>query len=309
MNWQKDKLTIIGFGIIFVILAVFGYLLWNMNREPVVEVVTEPTQITTKIAPKVDSTPVIPAKEELPEYTITKVDTKGWVYRETKLGDVGLKYKTVPLKKDFSTSLSPYGISSSGISVVSLWSNRSAEDLKLGKDIIFTTECGGPCGGTPPNFIKVQIIDDNKYTITSLTNLFAKESCEYDIIDSGEVDAMSYRYNAQAKCNDKPNYDEQQLPPLCVSGSEIKRYSNPFVSKSASELIQCKVVNNAKNVDDSSTKLVLNLVDRELFVVDLGNSKLAVVSHQLNNDPEYTDSTKQKINNLMHTILSTIEVL
>lgn len=44
MNWQKDKLTIIGFGIIFVILGIFGYLLWDMNREPMAEVsVTEPT--------------------------------------------------------------------------------------------------------------------------------------------------------------------------------------------------------------------------------------------------------------------------
>ncbi len=44
MNWQKDKLTIIWFGIIFVILGVFGYLLWDMNREPMAEVsVTEPT--------------------------------------------------------------------------------------------------------------------------------------------------------------------------------------------------------------------------------------------------------------------------
>jgi hypothetical protein len=304
MNWQKDKLTIIGFGIIFVILAVFGYLLWDMNKEPMAEVVTESTPPETIV-------PETPASEEqeLPEYPITKVDTTGWEYRETKLGGVGLKYKTVPLKEDFSTSLSPYGISGPGISDVALWSNRSAEDFKLGKDIIFTTECGGPCGGTPSNFIKVQIIEDNKYTITSLTDLFAKDSCEYDIIDSGEVDGMSYRYNAQAKCNNKPNYDEQQLPPLCVSGSEIKKYSNPFVTKSASELIQCKVVNNAKNVDDSSTKTVLNLVDRELFIIDLGNSKLAIVSHQLTNGPEYTDSTNQKINNLMHTILSTIEVL
>lgn len=301
MNWQKDKLTIIGFGIIFVILGVFGYLLWDINREPIAEIsVIEPTPVPAKSDPKVVD-PDSVEKKELPDYPITKVDTTGWEYRETKLGNVGLKYKTVPLNANTSTSLNPYGIA--GLNLF------SAEDVKLGKDIIFTTNCGGPCGGTPYNFIKVQIIDDKQYTITSLTDLFSKESCEYDIIDSGEADGMSYRYNAQSKCNNKPNYNEQKLPPLCVSDSEIKKYRNPFVGQSVSDLIQCKVVNNAKSVDDNSSKPVLNLVDRELFIVDLGNSKLAVVSHQRANDPEDDSSTKQKINNLMHTILSTIEVL
>jgi len=45
MNWQKDKLTIIGFGIIFGILAVFGYLLWDMNREPIAEVPVQNTPV------------------------------------------------------------------------------------------------------------------------------------------------------------------------------------------------------------------------------------------------------------------------
>ena len=60
MNWQKDKLTIIGFGIIFVILAVFGYLLWDMNREPIAEVsVIEPAPVPAKTDPKVvDPEPV-----------------------------------------------------------------------------------------------------------------------------------------------------------------------------------------------------------------------------------------------------------
>jgi len=281
-----------------------------MNKEPMAEVsVTEPTPAPVEVEPKIID-PELVKEKELPDYPITKVDTTGWEYRETKLGDVGIRYKTVPLKKDSSTSLSPYGISGSGILVISLWSNRSSEDVKLGKDIVFTTTCGGPCGGTPPNFIKVQIIDDKQSTITSLTDLFSKDSCEYEIIDDGEADGMSYRYNAQSKCNNKTNYDEQKLPPLCVAGSEIKKYRNPFVGQSASDLIQCKVVSNAKSVDDSSSKPVLNLVDRELFIVDLGNAKLAVVSHQLANNPlVYDASTKQKINNLMHTILSTIEVL
>ena len=55
MNWQKDKLTIIGFGIIFVILGIFGYLLWDMNREPMAEVsVTEPTPAASPAPAKTD---------------------------------------------------------------------------------------------------------------------------------------------------------------------------------------------------------------------------------------------------------------
>jgi hypothetical protein len=80
MNWQKDKLTIIGFGIIFVILAVFGYLLWDMNKEPMAEVVTEPTTITPKIEPETDSQGV-PVKEEKSKVTIyteeVKIDENG----------------------------------------------------------------------------------------------------------------------------------------------------------------------------------------------------------------------------------------
>lgn len=304
MNASNNKLVIALLSLIVIMLAVLGYLFWNMNKEPMPEVsVMEQIPTPAPVIPK----PVeeVVKKQELPDYPITKVDATSWKSRETKLGNVGLKYKTIPLNANTSTSLNPYGIAG----LPSLWSNRSADDIKLGKDIIFVTDCDGPCGGTPSNFIKVQIIDDKQSTTTSLTDLFSKDSCEYDIIDSGEADGMSYRYNAQSKCNNKPNYDAQQLPPLCVAGSEIKKYRNPFVAQSASDLIQCKVVSNAKSVDDSSSKPVLNLVDRELFIVDLGNSKLAVVSHQLANNPEYDSSIKQKINNLMHTILSTIEVL
>ena len=82
MNWQKDKLTIIGFGIIFVILAVFGYLLWDMNREPIAEVsVIEPAPVPAKTDPKVvDPEPV--EKEEKSKVKIyteeVKVDENGY---------------------------------------------------------------------------------------------------------------------------------------------------------------------------------------------------------------------------------------
>lgn len=287
-------------------LSVLGYIVFGMNQTPVTEVATDieaPEETLTTPTP----TPVV--EKQLPEYPITKVDTTGWEYRETKLGNVGIRYKTIPLKQDFSTNLNPYGVAGN----ISLWSNRSAEDVKLGRDIIFTTECGGPCGGTPSNFIKVQTLNKKEVTMSSLSDLFTKESCDYEIVDGGpEVDGMSYRYNANPKCDDKPNYNITDLPPLCVTGSEVKLSKNPFITSSSqktSDLITCKVVNNAKSVDDSTDSPKLNLVDRELFLVDLGNSNLAIVTHQLASYPEYNSLTKQQINNLMHTILSTIEVL
>ena len=81
MNWEKDKLTIIGFGIIFVILGVFGYLLWDMNKEPMAEVsVTEPTPAPVEVEPKVmDSEPVEKNKKsKVKIYTEqVKVDENG----------------------------------------------------------------------------------------------------------------------------------------------------------------------------------------------------------------------------------------
>lgn len=81
MNWQKDKLTIIGFGIIFVILGVFGYLLWDMNRDPMAEVsVIEPTPALVEVEPKVmDSEPVEEKeKSKVKIYTEqVKVDESG----------------------------------------------------------------------------------------------------------------------------------------------------------------------------------------------------------------------------------------
>lgn len=84
MNWQKDKLTIIGFGIIFVILGVFGYLLWDMNKEPMAEVsVTEPAPAPSpapaKTDPKVVDTVEENEKSKVKIYTEqVKVDESGY---------------------------------------------------------------------------------------------------------------------------------------------------------------------------------------------------------------------------------------
>ena len=65
MNWQKDKLTIIGFGIIFVILGVFGYILWDMNREPMAEVsVIEPAPVPSPEPANTDPKVVEPVEKE-----------------------------------------------------------------------------------------------------------------------------------------------------------------------------------------------------------------------------------------------------
>ena len=58
-------------------------------------------------------------------------------------------------------------------------------------------------------------------------------------------------------------------------------------------------------VDEETKKF--NLDDQLLFAIDLGSNKFAIISNTL--QLGYETSVQQKINNLMHTILSTIEVL
>ncbi len=77
MNWEKDKLTIIGFGIIFVILAVFGYLLWDMNKEPIAEVsVIEPSPAPSPAPANTDPKVVEPEPVEENEKSKVKIYTE-----------------------------------------------------------------------------------------------------------------------------------------------------------------------------------------------------------------------------------------
>lgn len=56
MNYQKNKSTIIGFVIIFVIIGLFCYLLWNVSKDPIAEVsLLDSTRAPYNIEPKVSS--------------------------------------------------------------------------------------------------------------------------------------------------------------------------------------------------------------------------------------------------------------
>jgi hypothetical protein len=82
MNWQKDKLTIIGFGIIFIILGIFGYILWNITREPMAEIPVLDTPVVTDISKPEqqvpNSTPEKTEKDKVKIYTEkVKVDESG----------------------------------------------------------------------------------------------------------------------------------------------------------------------------------------------------------------------------------------
>ncbi len=82
MNWQKDKLTIIGFGIIFVILGVFGYLLWDMNREPMAKIPVQDTTVATETSKPEQKAPnPTPEKKEKNKVDIyteqVKIDENG----------------------------------------------------------------------------------------------------------------------------------------------------------------------------------------------------------------------------------------
>ena len=70
MNWQKDKLTIIGFGVIFIVLGIFGYILWNITREPIAEIPVQDTPVVTDIPkPVEEDTKLISKQDKVSIYT------------------------------------------------------------------------------------------------------------------------------------------------------------------------------------------------------------------------------------------------
>ncbi|MGA1050459.1 MAG: hypothetical protein ACO3TG_03105 [Minisyncoccia bacterium] len=327
IDWQQNKLTIVGFGIIFVILGVFGYILWDMNREPLAEVVMEPTPITTKIEPKVDSTPVIPAKEELPEYPITKVDTTGWESKEFKVGDVGIRYKS----PSFDNNLIKYGLSKE--SYLFSWDEKSKQDLE--SDYLLSINPFGK-SGTGVSYwiqpIKITFVESSSLSNQNIYDVFAKQTCKYDVVEVPENERYyDQKYKIVPKCNTKeqvvgsvykPIADINQeatrirqikrldeVVSLCSGDSEIVEYNNPFIDENnttSSSLIKCKVVSGA----DNNKNVRYN--NRELFILSLANNSYAVIEYQNTGIPgdNGIDSVKtEAANNLMHTILSTIEVL
>ncbi|MEY3470932.1 MAG: hypothetical protein RLZZ223_282 [Candidatus Parcubacteria bacterium] len=324
MNWQKDKLTIIGFGIIFVILAVFGYLLWDMNREPMAEVVTESTPPETIV-------PETPASEEqeLPDYPITKVDTTGWEYRETKLGDVGIRYKVMNQNLDNRVGddkfLDPhFDLEEFGIKGLIIAADNK-DRLGKGYDIIDITNCVN-CGGEPyepaPGRIDIDIVENPELNLSDIKNLLLSETCSYTIVEdplnemspytldekcSADEQFISYSFSSKAREFQKIG----DILNLRVSGKEISQYKNPFINTDkASQLIKYPIAISALNISE------INFDDQILFIMDLGNDKFAIIT-QSNARFQYApgaykeDDSKynERANNLMHTILSTIEVL
>jgi hypothetical protein len=332
MNWEKDKLTIIGFGIIFVILAVFGYLLWDMNKEPIAEVsVIEPAP--APVIPK----PVeeVVKKQELPDYPITKVDTKGWESKEFKVGDVGIRYKSPRFP---TVNLTRYGLPQD-YSIFNYDASIDKSDLfsnyKLTIDaLISVNPTGAATGGAYwLNPIEISIVESNDLTLENIFNVFANKQCKYNVIES-EGGMSLYEFIPQ-NCETQEQvtgyeYDEKfngpnvkatiarvekskrldEVTALCLDGEKIEQFKNPFIVQNdinkATNLIKC---NSILGVDDNKN---IQKRDRELFILSLGNNSYAVIDYQNTGIPgdNGVDSViTEAAKNLMHTILSTIEVL
>jgi hypothetical protein len=331
MNWQKDKLTIIGFGIIFVILGVFGYLLWTMNNEPMAEVsVIEPAP--APVIPK----PVeeVVKKQELPDYPITKVDTAGWESKEFKVGDVGIRYKS----PTSNISLTRYGLPQK-YNIFSYDASIDKSDLfsnyRLKIDYLMSINpIEGPSGGGYYlNPIEISIVESNDLTLENIFNVFANNQCKYNVIES-EGGMSLYEFIPQ-NCETQEQvtgyeYDEKfngpnvkatitrvekskrldEVTALCLDGEKIEQFKNPFIVQNdinkATNLIKC---NSILGVDDNKN---IQKRERELFILSLNNNKFAIINYQDTGIPGVNGIEKdnsQKVNNLMHTILSTIEVL
>jgi hypothetical protein len=331
MNWQKDKLTIIGFGIIFVILAVFGYLLWDMNKEPMAEVVME-TIPTDNIVPETTAS----EEQELPEYPINKVDTTGWESKEFKVGAVGIRYKS---PESTSGSLTRYGLPKD-YSVFNYDAIINKSDLGsnygLSIDYLLSINPYGftTGGGYWLHPIEISVVESNDLSLDNIFNVFANKQCKYEIIKL-ESDNYGSLYREVPKCETKEQvkgyeYDEKfneqnvkttitraeklkrldEVTALCINGDRIDQFKNPFVVQNneaqVSNLIRCNTVLGVDNDQNIQTR------ERELFVLALKNNIFAVINYQNTGIPgdNGVDSVKtEAANNLIHTILSTIEVL
>lgn len=219
MNWQKDKLTIIGFGIIFVILGIFGYLLWDMNKEPIAEVsVTEPTPAPVEVEPKVmDPEPV--EEKELPDYPITKVDTTGWEYRETKLGDVGIKYKVMNKDLDNRSGdsllfpLAPhFDLGQYDLNGLMIGSDN-IKRLGKGYDSMTIVNCVN-CGSFPyqaePGQINVNIIESTNSNLRDIENIFLNQTCDY-VVKNQSPDGGMTPFDVNKKCSTDEKFTSYNL--------------------------------------------------------------------------------------------------
>jgi hypothetical protein len=341
INWQENKLTIIGFGIIFIILGIFGYILWNITREPMAEISSEDTPVVTT-PPIIEQQPEI-VKEELPEYRITKVDTTGWESKEFKVGDVGIRYKS----PTSNISLTRYGLPQK-YNIFSYDANIDKSDIFsnyiLEIDYLISVNPDGvnTGGGYYFNPIEISIVESNDLTLENIFNVFANNQCKYNVIESEggmslyefipqncETQEQVTGYEYDEKFNGY-EYDEKfngpnvkatitrvekskrldEVTALCLDGEKIEQFKNPFIVQNdinkATNLIKC---NSILGVDDNKN---IQKRERELFILSLSNNKFAIINYQNTGIPGLNGIEKdnsEKVNNLMHTILSTIEVL
>ncbi|MEX0598314.1 MAG: hypothetical protein WD512_17635, partial [Candidatus Paceibacterota bacterium] len=271
--------------------------------------------------PKVES-PEIPVKEELPEYPITKVDTTGWEYRETKLADVGIRYK-VPSSVNLGLLINDKNydkFSLTKYSLPDLYGTGIENQERLGKGYDgFNVVACLACDAVPVSNVSIDIVETSDLNLKDIENLVITETCEYKIRELGEDEINYVRYIAEPQCKKEQrlkgyNWSSQtrtlqslnEIIRLRVSGENITQYKNSFVSNSnsVSNLVQYPVV-AAYGVNEETKTLKLD--NQLLFIIDLGNDKFAIITNTL--QLTYAYSVQQKINNLMHTILSTIEVL
>ena len=324
IKWKEQQSTIVGFGVILLVLGVFSYVIWTTGKASRDEMVIEevPLGESPEVANKTSS-----EETKLPEYPITKVDTTGWEFRETTLGNVGIRYKV--MNKDLDNrsgdsnlfldphfDLKEYGINKL---IISADNNRAGK----GYDEISINDCVN-CGGGPydpaPGRMRIDIVENSELNLSDIKNILLNQTCNYIIVPnegmspytlnekcSTDQQFISYNYSSKGRESQKIG----DIINLRASGKEIIEYKNPFVTSDlASVLIKYPIAMGAQDLSTNNIEdpeIVFN--DQIVFIVDLGDRVFALITYQLANDESDNMEVEQKINNIMHTILSTIEVI
>lgn len=324
MYLSNKKKILISLGFIFLILGSFGYLVWEENRVNVVEKTNE--TIITETLSQDNENEEIDALEsvesDLPEYSFDTVDTIGWEYREIKIDNVGIRYR-VPANRfrgslnDVDTyeslSLSKYGLSD--FFMVGIEQN---EILHQGYDLISITPCI-ECEPPALSSLNMHFVESTTLTLQDIESLILQETCEYSIQQLEESEITYFRYQVETQCNQLDQVkgfswetSSRRLQPLDdlislrFSSQNIMLFQNPFVfhASEPSNLIQYPVV-SPYGVDETTMELKYD--NQLLFVTDVGDNFFLIITYT--HPTTYDEFELKKINNLMFTILSTIEVL
>ena len=318
IKWKEQQSTILGLGVILLVLGVFSYIIWITGKDSMDKIVEEEPPIEEYSSVSNESAG---GEEELPEYPITKVDTTGWEYRETQLADVGLRYKV--FNKDIDNrsgdllSLEPhFDLESFGIQGLMI---GAESNIRLGKgyDKISINDCVN-CGGGPydpaPGRMNIDIVENSELNLNDISDILLNQTCSYSIVKTDDINpyAMNEKcttdeefvaYNPSLKLRESKKIGD--IVNLRVSGKEILQYKNPFITTDKiSQLIQYPIAIGVQDLSENNIEDPEIVFDDQLvFVIDLGNDKFAVITQSA-----YPED-RVKTNSLMHTILSTIEVM